>query len=298
MPLKAEEQNLPTSDLLISNIEKSSSNIKMSTSTTTSLETTPCSLPNVNGLNHTSGIIETDENSAHSISKQSSKQSRDETDDSPLNSPPPSKRIKSASTPTMATMATTPVAAPASSFFTHNKELDSSSTINSLPVPAKDDPSLVAFEEGSEQPQYNELRQVGRNLDLELTTKACTPTDQLSDHSPATRANEISTMQQEKDKGNNQDLMEEEEPVVPSTTKATTESSPNVTETLVSTVKDSKLDEISMMETDGCVDESQVTNPIYENGGDVQMEDHSSIALMVTNQIVTRVSTNLDSPPY
>lgn len=55
-----------------------------------------------------------------------------------------------------------------------------------------------------------------------------------------------------------------------------------------SSANDRKSDESCMMDVDSCADESREST----------LEDLSSIALMVTNQIVTKVSTYLDQTYY
>lgn len=84
------------------------------------------------------------------------------------------------------------------------------------------------------------------------------------------------------------------ETATPTTTTSTAITTPtNVTKaqeelTSNSTEEDKKLDDVCVMEVDGSADESQEST----------QEDLSSIALMVTNQIVTKVSTYLEQNYY
>lgn len=103
---------------------------------------------------------------------------------------------------------------------------------------------------------------------------------------------------QESDKENRE--RESVEPAVPTIEHSTTIPAPETTTITNATpatkavpveesnsnsvANDRKLDETCMMDIDGCADESRESTH----------EDLSSIALMVTNQIVTKVSTYLD----
>lgn len=161
-----------------------------------------------------------------------------------INSPPP-KRVKTSSEPAIAT----PEEA-------HHPAVVATTREN------QDEDVAMPVEDEEEQPQYNELRQVGRSTPLvtDLTSSCITPINSANE--PVETAKLA-----ENDKENYATAPNSitDSPTVPSSTEQ-------------------PLNDIVMMEAESCPSkESRET----EN---VEMEDYSSIARIVTEQIVNKVS--------